>query len=121
MSHEIYLFHFLEIRHKNHLKNTMSKKLIVQTVAFGQGRPSLTDATAARFNTPTASPPTPTHRAAEARIKNEPEREQQRGCKLHFGLKLPIPYATYVCVVGRLVFPGPVHYYECPRPSRRPV
>ena len=83
MSHEIYLFHFLEIRHKNHLKNTMSKKLIVQTVAFGQGRPSLTDATAARFNTPTASPPTPTHRAAEARIKNE--REQQRGCKLHFG------------------------------------
>ena len=65
----------------------MSKKLIVQTVAFGQGRPSLTDATAARFNTPTASPPTPTHRAAEARIKNEPEREQQleRGCKLHFG------------------------------------
>ena len=54
----------------------MSKKLIVQTVAFGQGRPSLTDATAARFNTPTASPPTPTHRAAEARIKNE--REQQK-------------------------------------------
>ena len=89
MSHKIYLFHFLEIRHKNHpplfdqhIKN-MSKKLIVQTVAFGQGRPSLTDATAARFNTPTASPPTPTHRAAEARIKNE--REQQRGCKLHFG------------------------------------
>ena len=38
-------------------------------------------------------------------------------------LKLPIPYATYVCVVGRLVQvpPGPVHYYECPRPSRRPV
>ena len=55
----------------------MSKKLIVQTVAFGQGRPSLTDATAARFSTPTAPYQSPTHRAAEDRIENEREQAEK--------------------------------------------
>ena len=47
-----------------------------KTTAFGQGRTSLENRTAARFSTSIASSPTPPHRAAEDRIENEPQQAE---------------------------------------------